>query len=424
MKVLLISANTETINMPAIPMGLGCVAAALESAGHRVRLLDLLIEKDPAAAVASAIAADSPGVIGISVRNIDDQNMQRPRFFLDEVRPVVGLCKERSAAPVVLGGPGYSIFPLACLDYLGADMGIRGEGEAAFVALVKALENGDDPGKLPGVFLGGRSRSVPVERIPDLDRFSPPDPKWFPDPAYRSPDFWLPVQTRRGCPLTCSYCSTPAIEGTTIRQRGEDLAVAFLKDWAAAGFRKVFFVDNTFNLPESFARSLCRKMTAEGLDISWRCILYPGQVSRDLVRDMALAGCSEVSLGFESGDAQILAAMNKRFGPEQIKAAAELLADAGIRQMGFLLLGGPGETRDSVKRSIAFVERLYLDMVKVTVGIRIYPETRVADIAREKGLVDAGDDLLHPRFYLEPGLEGWLFDFVRQTVEARPGWIF
>jgi radical SAM superfamily enzyme YgiQ (UPF0313 family) len=422
-KVLLISANTETINMPAIPMGLGCVAAALESAGHRVRLVDLLVEKDPSAAVEAAIAAETPGVIGISVRNIDDQNMQHPRFLLEGVRPVVGLCKERCAAPVVLGGPGYSIFPQACLDHLGADMGIRGEGEGAFVALVNALEKGDDPAKLAGVFLRGRSRSIPVERIPDLDRFSPPSPKWFPSPAYRSPDFWLPVQTRRGCPLTCSYCSTPAIEGGTIRRRAEGAAVAFLKDWAAAGFRKVFFVDNTFNLPESFARSLCRRITTEGVDISWRCILYPGKVSRELVRDMASAGCCEVSLGFESGDPQILAAMNKRFGPEQIQAAAQLLAEAGIRQMGFLLLGGPGETRESVKRSIAFVERLYLDMVKMTVGIRIYPETRVAEIAREKGLIDPEDNLLYPRFYLEPELDGWIFDFVRQTVETRPGWV-
>ncbi len=424
MEVLLISANTETINMPTIPMGLGCVAAALESAGHGVRLLDLLLEDEPDAAVESALAGRPADVIGISVRNIDDQNMQQPRFLLKNARDVVSLCKRRSKAPVVLGGAGYSIFPWACLDYLGADMGIRGEGEAAFPALLEAFESGRDPADIPGVHVRG-GRSAPFARSSaSLDRFAAPDPKWFSDPAYRSPDFWLPVQTRRGCPLMCSYCSTPAIEGKTIRRRSAEAAARFLEKWAAAGFGKIFFVDNTFNLPPSFARSLCRKMAEAGLPISWRCILYPGKVGQALVRDMAAAGCREVSLGFESGDARILSAMNKRFGPGQIRDAVGFLAGEGIRAMGFLLLGGPGETRDSVKRSIAFVDGLGLDMVKVTVGIRIYPETRLAKVAREKGMIEAGDDLLRPRFYLEPGLDGWIVDYMRRAVEERSGWMF
>jgi radical SAM superfamily enzyme YgiQ (UPF0313 family) len=423
MNILLLSANTETINMPAIPMGLGCVGAALEAAGHRVRLLDLLIEADPSAAVDAALFDPAPDAVGVSIRNIDDQNMQAPRFLLQGAKEVVARLKERTGAPVILGGPGYSIFPRASLDYLGADMGIRGEGEAAFVALLRCLANGKDPAGLAGVFVRGRPKPKPAERIAALDRFVPPKPKWFPDPAYRRPEFWLPVQTRRGCPLKCSYCSTPAIEGNTIRRRDVEAAADFLGTWAAAGFGKVFFVDNTFNLPPSYARSLCRQIVRKGVALSWRCILYPGQVSESLVRDMAAAGCCEVSLGFESGDPDMLASMNKRFGPGEIRRAVRLLSGAGIRQMGFLLLGGPGETRESVKRSIAFVDSLGLDMVKVTVGVRIYPKTRVAKIAREKKMVDPDDDLLRPRFYLEPDLEGWLVDHARRTVEERKGWM-
>ena len=350
--------------------------------------------------------------------------MQSPRFLLQQAKAVVARLKERTEAPVILGGPGYSIFPRACLDYLGADMGIRGEGEAAFAALLRCQEEGGDPADLAGVYVRSRRKKRTADRIAALDRYAPPDPKWFPNPAYRRPEFWLPVQTRRGCPLTCSYCSTPAIEGKVIRRRDAEAAVDFLATWAAAGFGKVFFVDNTFNLPASYARSLCRQIVRKGVAISWRCILYPGQVSESLVRDMAAAGCCEVSLGFESGDSRMLASMNKHFGPEEIRHTVRLLSDAGIRQMGFLLLGGPGETRESAKRSIAFVERLGLDMVKVTVGIRIYPETQIAEIAREKGMVAPDDDLLRPRFYLEPALGDWLFDYARQTVEEREGWMF
>ena len=424
MKVLLISANTETINMPAIPMGLGCVASALEAGGHSVGLLDLLIAPDPAGAVDAAIDSQRPDVIGVSVRNIDDQNMAAPRFLLEAARELVSRVKARTDAPVVLGGPGYSIFPSACLEYIGADLGVQGEGEAAFKALLSCFEKGNDPAGIAGVHVRGRKKNRAAEPIPVLDRFDLPDPKWFPDPVYRNPGFWLPVQTRRGCPLRCSYCSTPAIEGEKIRRRSVETAVDFLGRWAAAGFENVFFVDNTFNLPPSYAAELCREMAKRGLPLSWRCILYPGRVSEPLVREMAAAGCCEVSLGFESGDPGVLSSMNKRFRPKEIRKTARMLADAGIRQMGFLLLGGPGETRDSVRRSIEFVDRLELDMVKVTVGIRIYPQTRVADIARQKGLVGPGDDLLRPRFYLEPDLEGWLPDIAREAVENRQGWMF
>jgi radical SAM superfamily enzyme YgiQ (UPF0313 family) len=173
---------------------------------------------------------------------------------------------------------------------------------------------------------------------------------------------------------------------------------------AQAGFRRVYFVDNTFNLPPSYALELCQWITAQRLDISWRCILYPYDVPEELVRAMAEAGCVEVSLGFESGSARILRAMNKRFLPEEVRRISDLLATHGIRRLGFLLLGGPGETQASVEESLAFADSLHLDMLKTTVGIRIYPDTPLARTALREGAIAPGDDLLFPRFYMTPGL--------------------
>ena len=115
MNVLLISANTERINLPTPPYGLALVAAAVRAAGHEVVVLDLLREAEPHDATARAIQALRPDVIGISVRNIDDQCMERPRFLLHQVSGVVTLCRAWSPAPLVLGGAGYSIFPAAAL---------------------------------------------------------------------------------------------------------------------------------------------------------------------------------------------------------------------------------------------------------------------------------------------------------------------
>ena len=125
---------------------------------------------------------------------------------------------------------------------------------------------------------------------------------------------------------------------------------------------------------------------------------------------MADAGCVEVSLGFESGSLPILREMNKRFTPTDVREVSDRLAAHGIRQIGFLLLGGPGETRETVEESLAFASSLRLDMLRITVGIRIYPKTPLAKRAMKEGVVRPDDDLLFPTFYLAPGLEPWIHE--------------
>ena len=142
--------------------------------------------------------------------------------------------------------------------------------------------------------------------------------------------------------------------------------------------------------------------------LAWTCIVYPYQVGEELVADMARAGCVEVSLGFESGSPVMLKNMNKRFSPDDVRHAARLFHKHGIKLNGYLLLGGPGETRETVLESLAFADSLPLDFLKITTGIRIYPETELARAAVAEGVIAADDDLLLPRFYLAHGLDGWI----------------
>ena len=104
--------------------------------------------------------------------------------------------------------------------------------------------------------------------------------------------------------------------------------------------------------------------------------------------------------------------MNKHFTAAEARNTLELLERYGIRRVGFLLLGSPGETRETVAESIAFVRSLHLDALRVTVGIRIYPNTPLARRAEADGVIGVDDDLLHPRFYLAPGLEPWIHEAV------------
>ncbi|MBU0574979.1 MAG: radical SAM protein [Proteobacteria bacterium] len=420
MRVLLISANTERINILPLPLGLSYVAAATRNGGHDVRVLDLMAEDDSESLIGETIASFGPDVIGISVRNIDDQTKDG-RFLLDEVRRVVRDCRRLSDAPVVLGGAGYSIFPESVLAYLEADMGIQGEGEVAFPALIERLAQQADLSETPGLYLRDRGLLGKRTFVKDLDSLPIFGAHEFLDSQDRG--LWLPFQTRRGCPLNCSYCSTSTIEGLAIRKRSPEAAVTELACCVESGFRQIFFVDNTFNLPPGYAKEICRKIIDRGLDISWRCILYPGKVDEKLAALMAAAGCREVSLGFESGSERILRNMNKKFNLREIRQTAETLARHGIRQQGFLMLGGPGETQESVLESLTFADSLPLDELKITSGIRIYPQTALARVAIDAGMISPDDDLLLPKFYLVRELEEWLLETVKTWMADRPHWI-
>ena len=423
MRVLLISANTERINLPTFPLGLACVAQATLDKGHDVEWLDLMAERDPESAVKRRIKTLQPQVIGISVRNIDDQNMANPRFLLEQARDVVRFCKRVSEAPIVLGGAGYSLFPQSSLEYLGADMGIQGEGESAFPLMIKALEESRSLSGLPGLYLRGHGLQGEREFAPDLDTLPLPDPHLFSTAAYEGEDFWVPVQSRRGCPMRCSYCSTETIEGHALRKRSPEQVVQWIARWVEAGSRGFQFVDNTFNLPPSYALTLCSRLAEAQPPIIWRSILYPGKLDEKLVKSMARAGCREVSLGFESGCDEVLKEMNKHFRSKDVLDAAKMLSDCGIHTMGFLMLGGPGETRDSVEETLAFVSGLNLDALKITIGIRIYPHTKLSKTAVQDGLITEEDDLLFPKFYMVRGLEGWLRETVAKKLREHPNWI-
>jgi len=190
-----------------------------------------------------------------------------------------------------------------------------------------------------------------------------------------------------------------------------------------AGFNKFYFTDNTFNIPSAYAGELCKRILASGINITWMCILYPWEMEEALVSDMAQAGCREVSLGFESGNTEMLHRMNKKFDVHAVRRTSLLLNRYGIRQTGFLLLGGPGETRSSAVESLAFADSLPLDAVKLSVGIRIYPDTPLARLSVEEGIIAPDDDLLYPRFYLADKLEGWLDETVAEWMSTRPHWI-
>ncbi|MBW2369519.1 MAG: cobalamin-dependent protein [Deltaproteobacteria bacterium] len=310
--------------MLVLPMGMAFVAKAAEDAGHEVSQINLMAEPEALKTLTERIQAVQPDIIGISVRNIDDQASFQTRFLLDPVKTIVYTCRQNSEAKIVLGGAGYSIFPRHALTYLAADMGIQGEGEQSFVMLLGKLKNNEDLSDIPGLYHVDQCIANPPVTIKKIDQNHFPQPGRHIFALEHTGDevIWLPFQTRRGCPLNCSYCSTPSIEGKITRRREPSLVIDALAAYVSAGFDHFFFVDNTFNLPSGYAKDLCDQIIESGLNISWRGILYPGKVEKDLIAKMAESGCVEVSLGLESGSDIILKKMNKHYQIADVRRAS------------------------------------------------------------------------------------------------------
>ncbi len=431
MKVLLISENRIKENLIPYPLGIAYIAAACREAGHEVLGLDLMFSQDPPSHIAEAVSDFNPDCIGLSVRNIDNQDPYRTEFYLPQVKEIVETIRSCSGAPVILGGAGFTIFPLQCLEYLDLEMGVVGEGEVTFVKLLELLEEGRDPQNLPGLAIRreGEGRVNPGTQTslwasphsPDRDIFDVSPYNWR--PGQPGIPYVANLQSRRGCPKHCIYCSSPIVEGNTLRLRDvQEVADEFSALGENHDIKFTIFTDSLFNIPPHHTRELCEAIIRRGSPLEWGCIFYPSREGISLMEKMREAGCMSLSLGNESGSDLLLERWKKGFTKMDARHAIEEAQRVGLRVNCFLLLGGPGETRRTVEESVDFLLNLSPETVTVTVGMRIYPGCELHAIALQEGVISPQQNLLYPAFYISPEVEPWLYEHMLNICSQQPGW--
>lgn len=431
MRVLLVSENRCRDNLIPFPLGIACIASAVGQAGHDVCCLDLMFSNDPVEHTLKRIRSFKPDCIGFSIRNVDNQDMRLTEFFLPAAKEVLGAVKDETAAPVVLGGAGFTIFPLECLEYFDLEMGIVGEGEGPFLELLERLEAGAPVDGTPGLALrrGGVGTVFPPGPHAWPGRYPPPERELFDVTRYNwSPGIHPPhvanLQARRGCHMRCIYCTNPGIEGRAVRVRDPsavaDELASLERDY---GIRHAIFADSLFNYPAEYTRELCREIKSRATSLKWYCTLNPLYCEPELMEEMRGAGCVGLSIGNESGSDDILRSLKKGFTRETVADAVAKAKELGFTMTCFLLLGGPGESEETVKESVEFMMELAPTLVTVTVGLRIYPGCELHDIALREKVVEPGQNLLYPAFYISPETEPWLYDRMREHCKAHPGWV-
>jgi len=431
LRVLFISPNRLRLIVPPLPLGLASVIAAV-GADHAFRVVDFMFETDPRGKLLSLLKEFQPEIIALGLRNVDNQDSRYPVFFFPEIKNLLDWLRQHYQGPIALGGGAFSILPREFMDYLGADFGIVGDGELSFRALLEAYPQGEF-NRVPGLIWKqhGQWQCNPPEPVLDLDQLPDPALEYFTPIQYHEAvgnaklAGMITLQSRRGCPMNCIYCTTPLIEGRRLRTRSPEKVAAFMAychdRWHLTRF---YFIDNIFNYPLDYARQLCRAVKNLNLPVQWSCIINPAFPDAELFHLIRKAGGYRVQVGNESGSDLVLTNLGKGYGRGQVENTLQLLEQAGLAYSCFLLFGGPGETPETVKESVALLEKYQPQMVNLTVGIRIYPGATIYRQALAEGVISKTDNLLWPYFYLSPAIADWIWDYLPEITARHPNWIF
>ncbi|HIJ81847.1 MAG TPA: radical SAM protein [Desulfuromonadales bacterium] len=419
MKILLISANRERSPYPVFPIGLSYLAGPLSREGHQLAVLDLCFEKNPEQAVLSLLESFAPALVAISIRNVDNVTWPASRWYLEGIKSVVASCNGR--AKVVVGGSGFSLMPREILSFLGADYGVVGEGEEILPLLAGKLERGERVDLLPGVLLNDGGDFLPPQ---PLHRIGTPDRQLFDVSRYQREGGMLNVQTKRGCPFRCVYCTYPLLEGRTMRLRPIPEIIAEIRSLVDDHqVSYIYFVDDIFNYPTQFAGELCRAILADKLSINWTAFINPAFMPPDLLDLMREAGCDAVEYGTESGSPQMLKNLGKSFTVDDLRSASLLCREREMDFAHYILFGGPGENRATVLESFELMDELRPTAVIAMTGIRLFPGTSLYLTALKEGLVTASSPMLAPLFYISPQIKDELSDLVTSEAIKRSNWV-
>lgn len=426
MKVLLIYANTYDFLSPP-PIGLSLLTGPLREAGHRVKLLDFMKEKDPDSLLSDTLDEFKPDIVGFSMRNMDNQSYLKPLDFVPDYERWVALAEE--TAPTIIGGSAVMSMPEELFDRVGATYAMVGQGDIAFPRFLGELESGATEFRAPGLMWRekGRIRSNPglLDGYPGRGTI---DWSVIDFKRYRKMYMNCCVITKTGCPHKCLFCDTGASFGTSYAPREPEAILEDLRrDAREYNFNRLdyFFIDDLLNEPLPWAKSLLEAIIRSGIKIIFTAIIEPTPgIDREFARLLRRAGCGMVTTLVGSMDEGMLDRMRRPFTAESANSAIDIFEQERIPYMPQFMLGGPGETRETVLANFPHLKRWKPIMVDVSYGIRIMPRAGIMDVALDEGVITRDTDLLKPTFYMTEALKDdlqWLNRQVKRMKRFRFG---
>jgi len=363
--------------------GLAYLAGAI---GHRVghEIIDMNYVDWSEEKLRQYIVSNNPKILGFSVKS---SNASR-------IAALIGELKDQIGSLIIVGGPHISLMGR---KYLEANpeiaFGFAFEAEQSLIKFFDYLAGNGSIGDIPGLIYrdNGEIRSNSYSFTADLDEINFPDYSHFTDIDPR--DYFsshpYPLLTSRGCPYNCIYCSVKVVSGSFWRYRSVENIIRELKEAKEKyGINNFELVDDNFTLSMDRAAEFCRMLIKSRLDLIWGCPngIRADKVTEDLAALMRESGCCHVSLGIESGDERVFNGIKKGETLDDVARAAKILMSKGIKVTGFFIVGLPGDSIASTRKSVEFYRQLGLNGGIKWNFLVPYPQTELWDWVKSNGV--------------------------------------
>ena len=427
MRILLIATNRHCrlmsrMDARPLPIGLAYVAGHLDPSRHTTKVLDLMFSDDYRADVAEVLKEFKPDLVGLSLRNLDNGSYLDPQWALPVTKEVTEQIRSLSNAAIVCGGPAFSILPRECFAYVEPDVGVVGDGGETFALLAERLEASQSYRDLPGLVYRENGQ-IAFNGEPSSSNFAKPPRLEDLDLArYGRAGFGIGILTKLGdfyYPTSGSKQAEKDAAWRVIRPVEE--VVKEVKDLEQRlGLRKVFFIDNGFNIPLDHAKALCHALIEADLKLHWNTCLAPHNCDAELVELMKQAGCALVLMTGRGGDSHEGTALGQHL--DQLRQVCQLCEDGDLHYTISQGFGEPGETRETVEEKLAFLRTLRPAMANLRVGVRMMPGSPVAALAKSEGIISDESELIKPIFYLAEPVRDWLADHLQTEASRNPRW--
>ncbi len=421
-KILLISVNQCSMPYPVFPLGIVYIASILKDAGYEIKVFDMLVESTDLFVI---IDTYKPDYIGLSLRNIDNITIDQTHFYASSFSETVKKIRKKSNIPIILGGSGFSIFPDRLLKLTGADFGVRGEGEISFLSLLNCLKSNLSYTTIPGLVYRKNGNIIinPLQKC-EINKIAQTHRPEYLSDYYLKNSSMLNIQTQRGCAFKCCYCTYPLIEGSNPRYRNSEDVCDEIAEIKKAGASYFFFVDSVFNNSAEHVSNICEEIIRRDFNMKWGCFLRPKSISQSLMDLMAKAGCAHIEFGTDSLCDSVLDAYGKHFTFDDVLHSSECARKANVHYAHFLIIGGPSETETTIKESFSNSRFIKKTVFFSFYGMRIYPNTPLYKLALKEGVIENGQNLLPPCFYITPHIpKNRIAEILTEFSRERRNWI-
>ena len=383
-------------------LGLCYLAAVTRENNYKTEIVDAMALKLKNEELAKVIAEKNPKVVGVSAVTLSVYNAG------DLAKKIKALNKN---IKIIIGGVHVTALPEETMNkFPEFDIGILGEAEETIIEFLKALDNKKEPDNIPGLIIrtnNGLKITAKRPFIKNLD--SLPMPAWdlLPDMKkyYHLPAWSLNrsasalLITSRGCSNACTYCDRGCF-GNLVRAHSADYVMRMIEElYENYEVRQFRINDDNFILFKPRLKEICQKIIEKKLDIKWSCFGRASNADPDMLALMKRAGCWQISYGVETGSQELHNLENKNLTLGQIEKAIKLTKKAGIRTIGFTMIGHPKETIQTIKDTIKFCKRLALDDFKM-VYLTPYPATPLYKEVEKYGTLN--NDWRKMNAYTEP----------------------